>query len=194
MGFELSQVFVIFSGACLLSSFYMKEKWKQLIFLVIANAFYLTHFFLLGAITGGVILCLCLLRNVVNFLYERKFNKKTNIYLVLVFDVLAFIICVVTFSNWISILPAAAIIIYNTLFILDSTLINRISIMMHSGCYIAYNYIIGSYTAFGTEIIALICAFVLMIMCLQDMDFKKKNEFQVANDLANTEDKEISKK
>ena len=190
MGFELSQVFIIFSGVCLLSSFYMKERWKQLIFLVLANAFYLTHFFLLGAITGGAILCLCLIRNIVNFLYERKFNKKTNIYLVLVFDILAFLICVLTFANWISILPAAAIIIYNTLFIFDSTLINRISIILHSGCYIAYNYIICSYTAFGTEIIALLCAFVLMIMCLQDMSFKKKNEFQVANDSVSSENDE----
>ena len=39
MTYEISQVIVVFAEACLVSSFYLKEKYKQLIFLLLSNVF-----------------------------------------------------------------------------------------------------------------------------------------------------------
>ena len=164
MAYELSQVFVVFGEACLVSSFYMKEKYKQLIFLLIASVFLGAQYFLLGALTGGFLEALCLIRVVCFFFHEKKFFKEFNLYLAITFSIIAILIASLTFTSWIVIMPVAGFIIFTILHSLQNEYLVRIAYGLHAICYGVYTFLVTSYTAFAFCIITLICSIVLIIL------------------------------
>ena len=173
MTYEISQVFVVFSGACLVSNFYMKEKYKQLILLLLASLFIGAHFFMFNSLTAGFLEVLCLARILLMFFTEKKNLEKYNIYLAITFSILSAIICYLTFNNWLSVVPTAGFAIFTILSAFKSKTLIRLSYCFHSICYGAYSFLIASYTAFAFYIIVLICSITMLIIA--DKSTEQKN-------------------
>ena len=169
MAYELSQVFVIFASACLVSSFYFKEKIKTLIFMILACGFYSTHYFLFStinksAIVGGIVIALTIVRLIFEFLINKNQSKLFNILNVILFDVLYIICGILVYGSWECVLPIIAIVLITSIKTFNNSAIYKAIIIPFCILFGTYDFIVGTYTSFGVEIVAFISAIVVLCM------------------------------
>lgn len=172
MTYEISQVIVVFAEACLVSSFYLKEKYKQLIFLLLSSVLLGTQYFLLNAFTGMFLEALCLIRILCLFFIEKKSIKSDNIFLALTFSIISLIVAKFTYIGWLTIMPTLGFISFTMLNAFNNQYLARISYIVYAIFYGIYNFMIGSYTAFAFNIIIFISAIVLLIMLVNKNKYK----------------------
>lgn len=167
MTYEISQVIVVFAEACLVSSFYLKEKYKQLIFLLLSSVLLGTQFFLLNAYTGMFLEVLCLIRILCLFFTEKKSKNSDNIFLALTFSIISLVVAKFTYVGWLTIMPTLGFISFTMLNAFKNQYLSRISYIVYAIFYGIYNFMIGSFTAFAFNIIICVSAFVLLIMLIK---------------------------
>lgn len=195
MAYELSQVFVVFASACLVSSFYFKEKIKTLIFMILACGFFATHYFLFStinksALVGGVIIALTIIRFIFEFLLDKKQSKKYDILNTIFFDILYIICGILTFDSWECVFPIIAIVLVTSLKVLKNSGVYKASIIPFCVLFGAYDFIIGTYTSFGIEIVAFISAIV--VLCMHFIMNKKIVVENIENDKTINKDNNIN--
>ena len=88
-----------------------KTQKMFLFFQLVANALYGVHYGLLSKMTAVVISGICVVRTLIFFLYNRE-NKKVPIWLLITIFAVVIGAGVVTWENWLSIIPILATIVF----------------------------------------------------------------------------------
>lgn len=139
-------------------SFQYKENRKLYLMQFLAYIGYITHFFLLGAITGGISYILNLARSL--FLAsEWKFARSNKMCIVLC--CLQIVVAVITWDGWISLLPVGANIA-TTIggYTHNAQKIRIANMFINSPLWIIYDLIIGSWAGVLDEIASEISIFI----------------------------------
>lgn len=88
-----------------------KTKEKILIGMIISNLVAAMQFFLLNAITGGIISLINVIRCIVFYMFKKE-NKKPSILVLLIFEIIVFVSGIISWQNIWSILPIIATATY----------------------------------------------------------------------------------
>lgn len=83
-------------------AFFFKKKKEYLICNLTYNAILIIQYLLQGYVTELIVVVIDIIRTLIFFMYAVK-DKKPNIYLIVVLEVLFLIIGILTFKNWFSI-------------------------------------------------------------------------------------------
>jgi hypothetical protein len=153
-------------------SIQQKTKDKLLIYMTIANILYAVQYFLLGKITGEIILIVCIIRCLIFYYYSKK-NLKPSLTFLIIFIICYIVFGILSWQDIFSILPICAWIIYTYGIWQDNMKITRICAGLNSIWWAIYNVIIGSFILFLKETIELCSATISIIR--QDI-LKKTNK------------------
>ena len=175
----VAQVFGIIGMICNIIVFQQKTHKRVLIWQFFAASVFAVNYFMLGAVVGGILNVVGMLRSLVFFFKEKT---KANSILWLVFFICAFSISYpLTFlvfgtaptpKNFIiEILPVLAMIIATIALRLGSARMVRSLGLISSPMWLTYNCFSGSIGAITSEILNLISIIVGIIR----FDIKKKN-------------------
>lgn len=88
-----------------------KDRKNILIYQIAANVFYSVQYFLLGAITAGMTNLISVLR-CLEFYFEEKRKGKISFISFIIFSLLIILIGVITYENFISLIPVLCGILY----------------------------------------------------------------------------------
>ena len=170
MAYIFSQVCAIISLVLLSITFYLKNK-KLIVFLVGARGIVcVLQFLLLGAYSGAATYVVCIIQAIWFYFNEKKGNTKDYISL---FTLLGLFVvsCILTYQNWISILPAFAMMVYCYSVWQPSIKIYRWLSMIISPCMLTYNILLKSLFGIITECIVYVIEIISIILLYT----KKKN-------------------
>ena len=121
-----------------------KTKEKILIFQIIANIVVALQYFLLNAITGGVVAIINTIRCIIFFYYKKK-DKKPSIIFLSIFIAVAIVSGIITWQNNFSIIPIIAAIVFTYGLWQDNVKITKICTAITSGNWIIYNLVVKAY-------------------------------------------------
>ena len=139
-----------------------KTKEKILIGMIISNLVAAMQFFLLNAITGGIISLINVIRCIVFYMFKKE-NKKPSILVLLIFEIIVFVSGIISWQNIWSILPIIATATYTYGIWQDDVLkIKYISAIIGFEWSI-YDIIVRAYVSFVQGIIQIISAIVAII-------------------------------
>lgn len=147
------QLIGLFGFAFVILSFWFKEK-KQIIFMqIIANVFLSIHYYLLGAMSGGLICLVTVIRNM--FLYNKE-DKKTIIFYGIIFSIIFILVGMLMYDGFVSLIPIIATIFYTYLLLKEDPNDIRLGNVLVSFMWMIYNLFVNSYIGIINEAILII--------------------------------------
>ena len=139
-----------------------KTKEKILIFQIIANIVISIQYFLLDALTGGVVSIINIIRCCIFYLYKKK-NMKPSVTFLAIFILIAIVSGIWTWQNIFSVIPIIAAIVFTYGLWQDNVKITKICTAITSGNWGIYNLIVKAYVGalqslaeFTSSIIAIV--------------------------------------
>ena len=160
--FIIAQVFGIISIILNIFIVQFKTKEKMLIGMIISNLVVAIQFFLLNAITGGIISLINVIRCIVFYMF-KKGNKKPSLFVLLIFEVIVVVSGIVSWQNIWSLLPIIATATYTYGIWQDDVLkIKYISAIIVFEWSI-YDIIVRAYVGFIQGIIKVISSIIAVI-------------------------------
>lgn len=139
-----------------------KTKEKILIFQIIANIVISIQYFLLDALTGGVVSIINIIRCCIFYIYKKK-NMKPSVTFLGIFILVAIISGIWTWQNIFSVIPIVAAIVFTYGLWQDNVKITKICTAITSGNWGIYNLIVKAYVGalqslaeFTSSIIAIV--------------------------------------
>lgn len=165
-----------FAGAGLNCLSFQQKKRRNIIGVQIAAAvMFILHYIVLGQYTGAALNFISLLRSFV-FINNHKKWAKSPVWLV-VFVIISLVASVVTWVEWYSILPAAAMILTTISYWLKSETKIRLVTFPSSPCWLVYNIIVGSVAGIVTECVVMTSLIVAIVRYdILKKEKVKKNE------------------
>lgn len=159
----LGQIFGFIGLLFVLISIQNNKKNLILFFQIFANIFYGLQYFTLGLLSAGCMSCVSLVRCLVFYYYEKKYNKKTPLYWLLILLFIPIIISIFTYTSLISLIPIICTILY-TYAIWQPDLKKFRFIVTSSGIgWIFYNGIGGAYVGVLSALFEFINGLVAII-------------------------------
>ena len=158
----LTQVLGIVAMALGVMSFQAKSGGRILVWQLAANCFWCTHYFLLNAYTGAVLNILAFARNTLYYFIGKKNADKLN-HVAVGFCVLSIAVSLVTYQNWLSLLPMFGTAVQTFSFAVKSANKMRLFTLLASPFWLTYNVMAGSITGAVTETFAICSIIVGMI-------------------------------
>ncbi len=143
-------------------SIQFKTKEKILICQIIANILVAIQYFLLNALTGGVVAVINVIRCLIFYYYKKK-DKKPSIIFLSIFIVIAIVSGILTWQNVFSIIPIIATIVFTYGLWQDNVKITRICITITEGNWTIYNVIVKAYAGALQSLAECISAIIAMI-------------------------------
>lgn len=138
---------------------HFNSKEKILICMTISNLIISIQFFLLNAITGGIISIINVIRCIVFYLLKKE-NKKTSMLVLIIFEIIVIISGIISWQNIWSILPIIATLTYTYGIWQDDVLkIKYISAIIGTEWSI-YDIIVKAYVGFVQGIIQVISSII----------------------------------
>ena len=122
-----------------------RRKKNMLLAQIATNTCYIIQYFLLGAFTGALTFIVNNARSTTFYFYSKN-RKKPNIFLLLLFSILAIIMGLTTYKNIFSIIPVLSSIITTYGAWQKKAKIFRIAIMTSSFILIFHDLYFGAYT------------------------------------------------
>lgn len=111
MEFIIAQVLGFISLVIMVICVQFKQKSKIVIFNTMANFINAAQYFLLGALTGGIISLLNALRCIVFYFYTRK-GLKPSLIVLIIFEITAVVSGAIGWQSWWSIVPIIASVLF----------------------------------------------------------------------------------
>ena len=139
-----------------------KTKEKILVFQIIANIIVALQYFLLNAVTGGVITIINTVRCIIFYYYKKK-DKKPSLIFLTIFIIIAIVSGIVTWQDMFSIIPIIAAIIFTYGLWQDNVKITKICTAITSGNWIAYNVVVKAYVGAVQSMAEFISAIIAII-------------------------------
>ena len=163
----LSQILVVISDGCYMTSMLSKNKMKMIIFLLLSDLLFGSHYFCLGALTGAIIVYIDALFLIVTFLIE-KFGDKKYVPIAVMFAMLAVVLTTIfTYVGAISILPMASMLIYLFGMMLGNLIAAKAGAMIRNILNIIYMILITSYLGAALEFILMLSALAGTILVIK---------------------------
>lgn len=125
-------------------SIQFKTKEKILICQIIANILIAIQYFLLNALTGGVVSIINVIRCIIFYYYKKK-NMKPSFVFLGIFIIIAILSGILTWQSTLSIIPIIAAIIFTYGLWQDNITITRICTGITAGNWTIYNIIVKAY-------------------------------------------------
>lgn len=139
-----------------------KTKEKILMCQIIANVLVSIQYFLLDALTGGVVAIINVIRCVIFYFYKKK-NMKPSIVFLGVFIIVAVVSGILTWQSIYSIIPIIAAIVFTYGLWQDNIKITRICTAITAGNWSIYNIIVKAYAGAIQSVAECISAIIAMI-------------------------------
>ena len=140
-------------------SVHFKTKERVVLCFIFANIFCSIQYFLLGAITGGVISILNTIRCLVFYLYKKK-NIKPSLTILLIFEIIAIISGIISWQNMWSIIPIVVTIVYTYGLWQDDMKVIRITTAIAGFGWGIYNIVVMAYVGAIQSISQLISSII----------------------------------
>ena len=169
-----------------------KTKEKILIFQIIANVIVAVQYFLLNALTGGVVAIINTIRCVIFYLYKKK-DKKPSVVFLIIFICVAIISGILTWQDGFSIIPIIAAITFTYGLWQDNVFVTKICTIITSGSWIVYNIIVKAYVGAVQSLAECVSAIIATIRYRKDDKKEIENEkvlTQIENDDIDNTNKE----
>ena len=119
-------------------------KEKMLTTQIFANLIVAIQYFLLNAITGGVVAIINMIRCII-FLYYKKKDKNPSIIVLSIIIIITTIMGIKTWQNGFSIIPIIAASIFTFGLWQDNVKVTRISTVVAAGSWVVYNFVVTAY-------------------------------------------------
>lgn len=139
-----------------------KTKEKILMCQIIANVLVSIQYFLLDALTGGVVSIINVIRCIIFYFYKKK-NMKPSIVFLGIFVIVAVVSGILTWQSVFSIIPIIAAIVFTYGLWQDNIKITRICTAITAGNWSIYNIIVKAYTGAIQSVAECISAIIAMI-------------------------------
>lgn len=139
-----------------------KTKEKILMCQIIANVLVSIQYFLLDALTGGVVAIINVIRCIIFYFYKKK-NMKPSIVFLGVFIIVAVVSGILTWQSIYSIIPIIAAIVFTYGLWQDNIKITRICTAITAGNWSIYNIIVKAYAGAIQSVAECISAIIAMI-------------------------------
>ena len=157
-------------------SVHFKTKEKIVMCSAFANFVAAIQFFLLNAITGGVISILNTIRCIVFYSYKKK-DMKPSLIILLTFEIIAIVSGIISWQNIWSIIPIIVTVIYTYGLWQDDIKIIRITTGLVGFGWAIYDIIVRAYVGALQETSQLISAIISLIM--NKKTISKQGEYNV---------------
>lgn len=168
MDILIAQIIGVIAFLFFISSIQLKNKSKLLIFQLLANFLYGLSYLLLLAPTASFMSFISVIRCYLFFIYEEK-GKKIPIIILIIIIGLILTVEILTFNNYLSLIPISIAISYTISTWQDNLKIVRIVFLVAAFFWIFYNISIGAYTLLIGN------AFEIISGILSLIRFKKKH-------------------
>lgn len=162
MIFILAQICGVIALILTVISVQFKTKEKIVMCMIFANLVVAVQYFLLNAITGGVISILNTIRCIVFYYYKKK-DKKPSLVILLVFEVISIISGITSWQNIWSLIPVLVTIIYTYGLWQDNVNIIRITTGVAGFGWAIYNIIVMAYVGAIQEIAQLVSSIISLV-------------------------------
>lgn len=162
MLFILAQIIGFIILGITVISIHFKSKEKILLSQIIANVLVSIQYFLLNAITGGVVAIFNVIRCIIFYLYKKK-NKEPSIIFLIIFIIIAITSGILSWQNIFSIIPIIAAIIFTYGIWQDNIKITRICTAITAGNWTVYNIIVSAFTGAVQSVSECISAIIAII-------------------------------
>lgn len=162
MIFILAQICGIIALILTVISVQFKTKEKIVMCMIFANLVVAIQYFLLNAITGGVISILNTIRCIVFYYYKKK-DKKPSIMVLLIFEIIAIISGIISWQNIWSLIPILVTVIYTYGLWQDNVNIIRITTGIAGLGWAIYNIIVMAYVGAIQEIAQLVSSIISLV-------------------------------
>lgn len=143
-------------------SIQFKTKEKILICQIIANILISIQYFLLNALTGGVVSIINVIRCIIFYYYKKK-NMKPSVVFLGIFVIIAIVSGILTWQSVLSIIPIIAAIIFTYGLWQDNITITRICTGITAGNWTIYNIIVKAYAGAIQSIAECISSIIAII-------------------------------
>ena len=162
MTFILAQICGFIAFILTVVSVHFKSKEKIIIASILANISVSIQFFLLGALTGGIISVINTIRGLVFYFYKKK-NRKAPLSVLIVFEAVCVIAGVLTWQNTWSILPILNTCFYTYSLWQDNIKVIRIATGIVGFSWAIYDLIVKAFVGFIQE--SAQCVSAIMALC-----------------------------
>lgn len=159
MKFIIAQTFGIIALILTVISIQFKTKEKIVMCSVLANIVVAIQFFLLDAITGGVISIINAIRCIVFYIYKKK-DLKPSIITLIIFEIVAIISGCISWQNIWSLIPILVTVLYTYGLWQDNVKVIRITTGIVGGGWAIYDLIVKAYVGALQETSQLISAII----------------------------------
>ena len=173
LAFIIAQVFGVISIILNIVVVQFKTKEQILIGMIISNLVVAVQFFLLNAITGGIISLINVIRCIVFYLFKKK-NKKPSLLVLLIFEIIVIVSGIISWQNIWSILPIIATLTYTYGIWQDDVLKIKYIAAITGFEWAVYDIIVRAYVGFIQGVIQVISAIVAIIR-YKKAEAKKEN-------------------
>ena len=172
MKFIIAQTFGIIALILTVISVQFKTKEKIVMCSVLANIVVAIQFFLLNAVTGGVISIINAIRCIVFYIYKKK-DLKPSIITLIIFEIVAVVSGCISWQNIWSLIPILVTILYTYGLWQDNVKVIRITTGIVGGGWAIYDLIVRAYVGALQETSQLISA---VISIYRNKNKEKVNE------------------
>ena len=139
-------------------SSFIKQKDTMLMYQLIAYLILSVHYLLLGGYTGSILELMLVIASILG----SKNIKNKNIFMS-IFIIVYFLICIVTFTDWYSIIPAIACVIMTWCLIYGNKMALRLGLIISLIGWGLYSAFIGSYSVFISNLLMILFITISLI-------------------------------
>lgn len=141
---------------------FCKNKDRVMFYTSIYNALIIATYFLLGQIAGSVMAIFALVRSFTYFIFAKK-NMKPNLWVMILFEVVAVIAMILTWDSYISIILLVNLCMCTYTSWQDNMTILRIGFVISGFLVLAYDLIVGAYILAISETIFTTSAIISLV-------------------------------
>lgn len=162
MIFILAQICGVIALILTVISVQFKTKEKIVMCMIFPNLVVAVQYFLLNAITGGVVSIINAVRCIVFYYYKKK-DKRPSIMVLLIFEIIAIISGITSWQNIWSLIPIFVTVIYTYGLWQDNVNIIRIAAGIAGLGWAIYNIIVMAYVGAIQEIAQLVSSIISLV-------------------------------
>ena len=160
--FILAQILGILAVVFNIVVVHFNSKEKILIYMAISNLVVAIQFFLLNAITGGIVSLINVIRCIVFYIYKKE-NKKPSLFVLIIFELIVVISGIFSWQNIWSILPIIATATYTYGIWQDDVLKIKYISAITGGEWALYDIIVRAYVGVIQGIIQVISSIIAIV-------------------------------
>lgn len=174
--FVLSQVFVVFAGIAFALTYFLKTKNNILIFSVINNIFFGTHYLLLNQPTAAYTVYATIAFLIIIYFLEKYNKSKFNLLTAISFSLLSILITYQTWQGLISLIPFVAIVLSYFACVFKKVYLIKLFNLFSCMTTTVNLILIKSYLAIAQNLIILILGVIGIVLTFKDMKKQKTQE------------------